>query len=781
MNQLTINRAITLPMIVTRGLVVFPKTLMHFDMVREKSIKALEQAMRDNQLAFLAMQHDMATEDPAPDEVDRVGTVCRIKQIVKMPNGMVRVLVEGIYRAQVLEYTAIKPFMSVTVEELKYTSTEPDDEMRCEALRRRVITEFQQYSTGNHKMNPEVMASLEDIDSPEELADTVASNMQLRMADKKALLSTVDLPERMEKLIFILHNETEILHLDNAITQKVKRQMDENQKEYFLREQMKVIQEELGDKDGIGLELSEYREKLQALSVPQEVMEKCEKEMDRLQKMQFGNPEASVIRSYLAWVCDLPWTKTTKENLDLVRAEKILERDHFGLSKVKERILEYLAVKKMTGSMAGPILCLVGPPGVGKTSIARSIAESLGRNYVRISLGGIRDEADIRGHRKTYIGSMPGRIIQGMKQAESQNPLMLFDEIDKMGADYKGDPSAALLEVLDGEQNNKFRDHFLELEYDLSQVLFIATANTLDTVPRPLLDRMEVIELTGYTAEEKLQIAKRHLLPKQREKHGLTAQNFKLSASAIRDVIAFYTRESGVRGLERKIADICRKADLALARNEEECIKISDKNLQKYLGKRLFSYETVGKQNEVGVVTGLAWTQVGGDTLSVEVNTMPGTGKTELTGQLGDVMKESARAAISYVRSHAEALLIDAKFYETTDLHIHVPEGATPKDGPSAGITIATALVSALSGRAVNREVAMTGEITLRGRVLPIGGLKEKTLAAFRAGIKTVLIPWENQKDIDELEGVVKEHLTIIPVKTMDEVLEVALVGSEKA
>jgi len=776
MNQLTIKKVTTLPMIVTRGLVVFPKTLMHFDMVREKSIMALEQAMLDDQLAFLAMQYDITVEDPAPDEVEKVGTVCRIKQIVKMPNAMVRVLVEGLYRAEVTEFTAVKPYITATVSELTCEDEENLEELHYEALSRRVIAEFQRYSAGNHKVNPEMIASLEQLKNPVELADTVAANVQIKTEDKQDLLSTVCVAERLEKLIVILAKETEILNLDNAISMKVKQQMDEHQKEYFLREQMKVIQEELGDKEGIGLELKEYRKRLQELRVPDDVMEKCEKEMERLQKMQFGNPEAGVIRTYLSWVCDLPWTNVTKENLNLERAEKILERDHFGLTKVKERILEYLAVKKMTGTMAGPILCLVGPPGVGKTSIARSVAESLGRNYVRISLGGIRDEADIRGHRKTYIGAMPGRIIQAMKQAGSQNPLLLFDEIDKMGSDYRGDPSAALLEVLDSEQNSRFRDHFLELEYDLSQVLFIATANTLDTVPRPLLDRMEVIEISGYTAEDKLQIAKRHLLPKQREKHGLTAQNFKVSAAAIRDVISFYTRESGVRGLERKLADICRKADLAIARDGAEIVKVTDKNLETYLGKKKFSYETVGKQNEVGVVTGLAWTQVGGDTLSVEVNTMPGSGKIELTGQLGDVMKESAKAAVSYVRSHAEELGVTPDFHETLDLHIHVPEGATPKDGPSAGITMATALVSALTGKKVNREVAMTGEITLRGRVLPIGGLKEKTLAAFRAGIRTVVIPAENQKDIDELEGVVKENIQIIPVQTMREVLAIALV-----
>ncbi|MBE7022605.1 MAG: endopeptidase La [Ruminococcaceae bacterium] len=775
MNQLTIKKTAVLPMIATRGLVVFPKTLMHFDMVREQSVLALEQAMLDNQLAFLAVQRDMLTEDPTPDEIERIGTVCRVKQVVKMPNSMVRVLVEGLYRAEILEYISTKPYFSAAVEEFVCTEEEPVSEVRYEALKRRLIAEFERHSASNNRVNHNMLVPLENIEAPSELADAVAANLQLKLTDKQALLSTACVAERLERLIAILNRETEILEIDNEISLKVKKQMDENQKEYFLREQMKAIAEELGDKDGVGLEIKEYRERLESLGVPSEVMQKCEKEMERLQKMQFGNPEAGVIRTYLSWVCDLPWTESTEENLNLDRAAKILERDHFGLKKVKERILEYLAVKKMTGTMAGPILCLVGPPGVGKTSIARSVAESLGRKYVRISLGGIRDEADIRGHRKTYIGAMPGRIIQAMKQAGSINPLMLFDEIDKMGVDHRGDPSAALLEVLDSEQNNRFRDHFLELEYDLSQVLFIATANTLDTVPRPLLDRMEIIELTGYTAEEKLQIARRHLLPKQREKHGLTAQNFKVSAAAIREIISFYTRESGVRALERKLADVCRKADLAMAKDGAVAVQVTDKNLEAFLGKKRFLFETVGKKNEIGVVTGLAWTQVGGDTLSVEVNTMPGTGKLELTGQLGDVMKESAKAAVSYVRSHAEELKIDTEFYKTLDVHIHVPEGATPKDGPSAGITIATALVSALSGRPVNREVAMTGEVTLRGRVLAIGGLKEKTLAAFRAGIKTVLIPAENQKDIDELEGVVKEHLTIIPVRTMDEVLRLAL------
>ncbi len=775
MNQLTIKRTFSLPMIVTRGLVVFPKTLMHFDMAREQSVLALEQAMVDNQLAFLSMQRDRLTEKPGAEDIEEVGTVCRIKQVVKMPNSMVRVLIEGLYRAKICKYISKEPYLSVLVEEMVSPEDETVSAIRYEALQRRLVEEFQNYCTSNHKINPDMLASLENIQSPAELTDAIAANIQLKLSDKQALLSAVSLPERMEMLIGLLIQETEIMDIDNEISLKVKRQMDQNQKEYFLREQMKVIQEELGDKDGVGLEIKEFKRRLAELEVPEEVMKKCETELDRLSKMQFGNPEANVIRTYVSWICDLPWNRATKENIDLELAAKILERDHYGLHKVKERILEYLAVKKMTGSMAGPILCLVGPPGVGKTSIARSVAESLGRSYVRISLGGIRDEADIRGHRKTYIGAMPGRIMQAMKQAGSKNPLMLFDEIDKMGSDYRGDPAAALLEVLDSEQNNKFRDHFLEVDFDLSDVLFVATANTLETVPRPLLDRMEIIELTGYTSAEKFQIAKHHLLPKQRKKHGLSAQNFKVSAGAMRDVIEFYTRESGVRGLERMLAKLCRKADLAMAKEDASVVRVTERNLTDFLGKRQFSFETVGKRDEIGVVTGLAWTQAGGDTLSVEVNIMPGSGKTELTGQLGDVMKESARAAVSYVRANAAQLGIQDDFYETKDIHIHVPEGATPKDGPSAGITIATALTSALSGRSVHREVAMTGEITLRGRVLPIGGLKEKTLAAYRAGIKTVVIPADNEKDMDELDNVVKENLRIVPVHSMDEVLGVAL------
>ena len=776
-DRLLIKQAVNLPMIAVDNLVIFPDTLLHFDISEKLEVLALDHAMRNNQLIFVAARHSGRNEVLKTEDIETVGTVCRVKQVVKMPDGMMRVLVEGLYRARIAEIQSEEPYFDVLLEVLNDTAEDLISSNRYEALKRRLVLEVERYQAANHAVNQGFLIMLENIDALSELADAVAANVQFKMTDRQRLLNTVSAEERIELLIGLLARETEIKKLDNEIEKRVVVKMSDEQREYHLREQMRVIQEALGDKDGVGLEIRNYREKLTRLGVSDEVFKKCDQELERLAKMQFGNPEANVIRTYVSTICELPWNTVSKENLSLDNARKILNRDHWGLEKIKERILEYLAVKKITNSMAGPILCLVGPPGVGKTSIARSIAESLGRKYVRISLGGIRDEADIRGHRKTYIGAMPGRIMQAMKQVGTKNPLMLFDEIDKMGSDYRGDPSAALLEVLDSEQNMKFRDHYLEVDFDLSQVLFVATANTLETVPRPLLDRMEIIELTGYTSEEKQQIAKRHLLPKQREKHGLSAQNFKVTAGALREMIDFYTRESGVRGLERTLAKLCRKADLALAENDAETVRVTEKNLHEFLGKRRFSYDTIGKKDEVGVVTGLAWTQVGGDTLSVEVNIMPGSGKTELTGQLGDVMQESAKAAISYVRANADALSIASDFYKNKDIHIHVPEGATPKDGPSAGITIATALVSALSGHAVHRDVAMTGEITLRGRVLPIGGLKEKTLAAFRAGIKTVVIPADNEKDVDELEGVVKENLRIVPVHTMHEVLQTALLN----
>lgn len=775
MNQVIMKQTQALPMIVLRGLVVFPNTLIHFDMAREKSVLALESAMVNEQLAFVTMQRDITIENPTPEDIEKTGTICKITQVVKMPNNTVRVLVEGLKRAKISEILKTKPYFVSLVDEVESEEFD-EEELENEALKRKLIDEFMTYRRFNRKLSGEFLFTQQNTDDTSRLVDNLASNLPLKLSDKQNILDIADVKERVEALIALLIRETEIAKIDSVIDRKVKSNIDKNQREYFLREQMKVIQEELGDKEGVELEAEEYKQKLSASDLPDEVRKKCDKELERFLKMSYGNPEANVIRSYLTWVCELPWNHCTKDTLNLKKAKAVLAKDHYGLDKVKERILEFLAVKQITGTMAGPILCLVGPPGVGKTSVAKSIAECMGRAYVRISLGGIRDEADIRGHRRTYIGSMPGRIITALKQAGTNNPLMLFDEIDKMGADYKGDPSAALLEVLDSEQNTKFRDHFMEIDFDLSNVLFIATANTLDSIPRPLLDRMEIIELPGYTSEEKFHIAKRHLLPKQLNKHGLPKETVTINDGAIRSVIEHYTREAGVRTLERKIAAVCRKAALLIADGSETKVQVTARSVEKLLGKHLFEREQTLKQDEVGIVTGLAWTQVGGDTLSVEVNVMQGTGKLELTGQLGDVMKESAKAAVSFVRANAERLNIDGEFYQNRDIHIHVPEGATPKDGPSAGITVATALTSALSGRKVRHDVAMTGEITIRGRVLPIGGLREKTLAAYRAGVKIIVIPWENKKDIDELETVVKDHIDIKPVRDMSEVLEIALV-----
>ncbi len=774
MNNLVMKDTISLPVIAARGLVVFPNTLMHFDMVREKSIAALEYAMANGQMAFLTMQKDIRIEEPKERDLERVGTICRVKQVVKLPGGLVRVLIEGIKRAQLIALETEKPFLRGILTEL--ICDEDEDDLKYEALKRRVIAEFQKYAENNQRVNPEIVMSLENMKSPSDFADSVSANLQLKISDKQELLNSICLEERLERLITILISETKILELDKEINQKVKKNIDKNQKEYFLREQMKVIEEELGDKDGIELEIKEFTEKMKRIGVPKDLFERCQKELSRMKKMQYGNPEANVVRNYVTWVCDLPWNVYTKDDIDIKKSRRILDRDHYGLEKVKERILEYLSVKKITNSLKGPILCLVGPPGVGKTSIAKSIAESLSRNYVRISLGGVRDEAEIRGHRKTYIGAMPGRIINALKTAGSNNPLMLFDEIDKMSSDFRGDPASAMLEVLDSEQNKNFRDHYIETEFDLSNVLFIATANTLETVPRPLLDRMEIVEISGYTQEEKFKIAKKHLFPKKLAEHGLSKAELAISDGALRDIISYYTREAGVRGLERKIAEVCRKAALRISEEAENKVSVNNKNLEDILGKRKFQQDKILKKDEIGVVCGLAWTQVGGDTLSVEVNIMPGSGKTELTGQLGDVMQESAKTAVSFVRANADKLgILNKEFYKNSDIHIHVPEGATPKDGPSAGITIATALISALSERKVKYSVAMTGEITLRGRVLAIGGLKEKTLAAYQAGIKTVIIPKANEKDMDEILDVVKENVEIFTAESMDDVLNIAL------
>lgn len=773
MEQTIMKQTAALPMLALRGLVVFPNTLIHFDVVREKSLLALENAMVNKQLVFASMQTDATIENPKPSDIENMGTICRVNQVVKMPNNTVRVLVEGVKRAKICEVLKTKPYFISLVDEVEEDNYD-NTSIEGEALRRKIVDEFMNYCDFNHRVNSDFVLSLENTEDTSRLVDTIASNMPMKLANKQEILNIEGTKERAERLLEILMREIQIAEVDTNIDRKVKKNIDKNQREYFLREQLKVIHEELGDDSEF--EVDEYKKKLEKLDLPENVVEKCEKELSRLSKMSVNNPDANVIRTYLEWICDLPWNNFTKDTLEISNAKEVLDRDHYGLKEVKERIMEYLAVKKITGSIAGPILCLVGPPGVGKTSIAKSIAESMGRSYARISLGGIRDEADIRGHRRTYIGSMPGRIITALKQAGTNNPLMLFDEIDKMASDYRGDPAAALLEVLDSEQNTKFRDHFMEVDFDLSNVLFIATANTLDTIPRPLLDRMEIIEIPGYTSEEKFQIAKKHLLTKQLKKHGLTKKQVSVSDSAIKGIIAHYTKEAGVRALERKIANVLRKSALKIVDNSEAQVKVTGKNLEEFLGKEIFLDDFASKKDEIGVVTGLAWTQVGGDTLSVEVNIMDGTGNLELTGQLGDVMKESAKAAVSYVRSNSDKLGIDAEFYKKCDIHIHVPEGATPKDGPSAGITIATALVSALSQRAVNHKVAMTGEITIRGRVLPIGGLREKTLAAYQAGIKTVVIPFENKKDIDELEDVVKDNIDIILARNMNDVLKVALV-----
>ncbi len=773
MDNTIIKQTYALPTLPVRGLVVFPNTLVHFDVAREKSLMALENAMVNKQMAFVTMQTDPTIENPKASDIESVGTICKISQVVKMPNNTVRVLVEGIKRAKICEVLKTKPYFVSLVDEIEDDDYD-EKTIESEALRRKLVEEFMNYRDYNNRVNSDFVLSLENTEDTSRLTDSIASNMPLKLSDKQKILDIFDTKVRAEFLLELLLREIQIAEVDTNIDRKVKKNIDKNQREYFLREQLKVIHEELGD--DTEYELDEYKKKLDALDLPEKVAEKCEKELARLSKMSVNNPDANVIRTYLEWICDLPWNNYTKDTLKVSNAKEVLDRDHYGLKEVKERIMEYLAVKKITGSMAGPILCLVGPPGVGKTSIAKSIAESMGRSYARISLGGIRDEADIRGHRRTYIGSMPGRIITALKQAGTNNPLMLFDEIDKMASDYRGDPAAALLEVLDSEQNTKFRDHFMEVDFDLSNILFIATANTLDTIPSPLLDRMEIIELPGYTSEEKFQIAKKHLINKQLKKHGLTKKNVLINDGAIKGIISHYTKEAGVRTLERKIANVLRKSALKIVDSPETQVKVTSKNLEEFLGKEIFLNDVTSKKDEIGVVTGLAWTQVGGDTLSVEVNIMEGSGNLELTGQLGDVMKESAKAAVSFVRSNCAKFSIDCDFYKNRDIHIHVPEGATPKDGPSAGITIATALVSALSGRCVNHKVAMTGEITIRGRVLPIGGLREKTLAAYQAGIKTVIIPYENQKDIDNLEDVVKENVEIIPVRNMNDVLKIALI-----
>lgn len=764
-----------LPLLPLRGLAVFPYMVLHFDVGRTKSIKALEEAMVNNQMIFLVTQVDARNDNPGKKDVYKVGTISRIKQLLKLPGDTVRVLVEGLSRAKISEFVQSEPFFMAEVTETIYCM-ETENMIGLEALIRRVLSTFEEYAKLSNKISPETVLSIMSINQPEQLADIIAANIILKVDQKQEILDEFVPANRLEKLLEILMREIDVLQIERDINSKVRKQIEKTQKEYYLREQLKAIQTELGDKEGIVGEIEEYRQKLKNINASEEVREKVEKELDRLSKMIPGSAEGSVIRTYLDWIFDLPWNKMTDEMLDLKRAEIVLDEDHYGLEKVKERVIEHLAVSKLKNSLKGPILCLIGPPGVGKTSIAKSVARALNRNYVRISLGGVRDEAEIRGHRRTYVGAMPGRILSALKQAGSKNPLMLLDEIDKMSNDFRGDPASAMLEVLDGEQNFAFRDHYLELPFDLSEVLFLTTANNIDTIPRPLLDRMEVIHISGYTEDEKVNIAVKYLLPKQLENHGLEPKALNMDEIVIRDIINYYTREAGVRNLEREIATICRKAAKSFVESRKKHITVTTKNLCNYLGIRRYRYEKANGKDEVGVVTGLAWTPVGGDTLSIEVNTMEGTGRLELTGQLGDVMKESAKAGMSYIRSKVKELCIDKDFYKNLDIHIHVPEGAIPKDGPSAGITMTTALISALTGIPVKKDVAMTGEITLRGRVLPIGGLKEKALAAHRAGITKIIVPSDNRKDIEEIPENVRKQIRFIFADTMDVVIEHALV-----
>ena len=763
-----------MPVLALRGLAVFPDQTVHFDIGRPKSIKALDAAMKGNQRLLLVPQKDIVEDDPGISGLYPIGTVVQVKQVLRHQGENLRVLVNGLCRAKLVELTQEDPHMTGLVEAV--VEVHAADNAHNHALCREANALYAMYCEMLEHPSQAVQLKMMASHDPGFIADSIAQNSGIDYADKAKLLCTQNPVKRLENAMRLLHREVEMLRLDAQIQEKTHAYMDRNQKDYYLREQIRAIRDELGEGDEQS-EFDDYRKKILALNLVKESEEKILRDLDRLKKQPFGSAEASVLRNYLDTVLEIPWTEKTKEQVDVSRVRKVLEKDHFGMEKVKERILETIAVRQMAPEMPAQILCLVGPPGVGKTSIAYSIARALNRKMARISLGGVHDEADIRGHRKTYVGAMPGRILNAMIQAGSTNPLLLLDEIDKMGSDHRGDPSAALLEVLDAEQNKTYRDHYLEIPYDLSEVMFITTANTLDTVPRPLLDRMEIIELGSYTDEEKLMITKNHLLPKQIGKHGLKKNQLKVSDDAIREIIQCYTRESGVRNLERSIAQLCRKADMAiLAEDAPQKITINGGNLEKYLGIRKFLPDRMPARDEIGLVTGLAWTSVGGETLEVEVNVMDGSGKLELTGNLGDVMKESAHAALSYIRANAGKLGVAADFYKTKDIHVHFPEGAVPKDGPSAGVTVTTAMVSALTGTPVRRDVAMTGEISLRGRVMRIGGLKEKTMAALRHGISTVIIPEENLRDLEEIDQTVRSSLNFVTARTIDTVLETALV-----
>lgn len=769
----------TLPLIPLRGITIFPHMVIHFDVGRRKSINALDKAMEEDSLIFLTTQKDFKTEEPEIDEFYHVGTVAKIKQMLKLPGGSIRVLVEGINRGRIIDVLEEDKYFSVNIEEMVYKPEKLDKDIDIEALMRLVIKDFEEYVALNSRISPEIILVVSDIDDPGRLADVIVSYISLDIEEDQEILEELNIYKRLEILHRILLEEIEILKVEEKIDSRIKKQIGKLQKEYYLKEQIKAIQKELGEDDAVTEEVEKYKEKIKEINMPKEVKEKAINEVERLYKLSPHSAETGVIRTYLDWIVELPWDIETEDKVDIKKSRKILNKDHYGLEDVKERILEYIAIRKLTDSMKGPILCLVGPPGVGKTSIASSVAKALNREFVRMSLGGIRDEAEIRGHRRTYVGALPGRIISLIKKAGTKNPVFLLDEIDKLSSDFRGSPASALLEVLDPEQNNTFTDNFLEVPFDLSNVMFITTANTTDTIPPALLDRMEVIRIPGYTEEEKFEIGKKYLLPKQLKEHGLKGENLLVSDNAMKSIISQYTREAGVRNLERNLANICRKTGKEIVEENKDVVRITKGNIEKYLGVPKYRENIVEKENRVGVATGLAWTAVGGKILPIEASKMKGKGKLQLTGHLGKVMQESARAGISYVRANAEKFNLDDNFYEGIDMHIHVPEGAIPKDGPSAGITITTAVVSALTEFPVNKEVAMTGEVTLTGRVLPVGGIKEKVLAANRAGIKTILLSNENEKDLEEIPDDVKRKVEFIFVKDIDEVLKHTLIGKD--
>ena len=766
-----------MPAVALRGMTILPDMIVHFDVSRSKSKKAIERAMTTNQKLFVVTQRDPDIEEPEKEEVFTAGCIVTIKQMTKLQHGLIRVLVEAVERAELIDFLDNKDFLEaeVTTDNNEYDLEDLSEEC-IEAMLRGIVDTFSEYVKAHGKLNKDVVRQLYEMDDLERLMNLIPVHAMLKWPKMQSILEFAKQTEKYEQILLVLHNEMEVLQIKRDLEAKVKEKVDKHQKEYILREELKTIREELGE-DNIQSELDGFLEETRKLKAPKEVKEKLEKEISRLKLLGMNSSESGVIRGYVETLLEMPWSKMQKETSDIKYAQKILDEDHYGLEQVKERVLEFLAVRTLNKQGQSPILCLVGPPGTGKTSIARSIAKALNKKYVRICLGGVQDEAEIRGHRRTYVGAMPGRIANGMKQAGVKNPLMLLDEIDKVSSNYRGDTSAALLEVLDSEQNDKFRDHYIELPMDLSEVLFIATANDAHNIPRPLYDRMEIIEVTSYTENEKFHIAKEHLLPKQLEKNGLKPEQMKISDKGLKVLIRSYTREAGVRSLERRLGELCRKSARQILENDKKNVKITDTNLEKFLGKPVFSFAMANEQDEVGIVRGLAWTSVGGDTLQIEVNVMPGKGEMALTGQLGDVMKESAKAGITYIRSIAEQYGVEKEYFEKHDFHIHIPEGAVPKDGPSAGITMATALLSAITEKPVKASVAMTGEITLRGRVLPIGGLKEKILAAKNAGIKTVLVPKKNEKDIEEVSAEIKRGIEIIFVETMEQVIAQALVG----